>query len=182
MNLKLGLASFWIPPFIKKRALEDLNRLTAEAFGEKSASLQKGPYAGKLESYARSTRRAAEAVLERGVDLEAVKSRLRGNALAMGKKLREEFGVRNRAQGFILLKVLYRAIGIDLAEAEGGEILMRGCFFSRFYTPPVCGIISALDEGMMAGILGDGRLEFSERITEGNPACRARFIVREGNP
>ena len=46
---------------------------------------------------------------------------------------------------------------------------------SRIYTPEECALMSNVDSGMIAGILGGGSLTFSERITEGCGGCRARL-------
>ena len=41
------------------------------------------------------------------------------------------------------------------------------------------GLVSGLDEGLLAGLAGDGRLVFTERLTEGADRCRARFVAEE---
>ena len=47
------------------------------------------------------------------------------------------------------------------------------CFFSAYYSGPVCRVVAALDQGLAAGLSRGGRLTFVGRITEGNAACRA---------
>jgi choline dehydrogenase-like flavoprotein len=81
--------------------------------------------------------------------------------------------------------VLYRGLGIDLKGSADGQIIIRRCFFARFYTPRVCALVSALDQGLMAGLAGGGELDFTQRLTEGACCCRARFErsgTRSGKP
>lgn len=61
-----------------------------------------------------------------------------------------------------------------------GEITVPECYFSRYYTPEQCAIMSFVDSGIIAGICGttdpaSGYLLFTERITEGCGRCRACF-------
>ena len=56
-----------------------------------------------------------------------------------------------------------------------GEIVVTDCYFSRFYTPEQCAIMSSVDSGIIAGLCGGGTLTFTERITEGCRQCRACF-------
>ena len=41
---------------------------------------------------------------------------------------------------------------------------------------------TALDEGLMSGILGEGWLEFVERLTGGGGRCDGTFRLREDLP
>ena len=56
-----------------------------------------------------------------------------------------------------------------------GEIVVTDCYFSRFYTPEQCAVMSSVDSGIIAGLCGGGTLTFTERITEGCRQCRACF-------
>ena len=59
-----------------------------------------------------------------------------------------------------------------------GELRIRSCYFSSFYSSGVCRLISALDAGVAAGLSSGGRLVFSRRLTEGHDCCLARFEER----
>ena len=72
-------------------------------------------------------------------------------------------------------QICYRAIGVEMQGDAEGNVTVNGCYFSQFYSGPVCDVISALDDGIFSGLLGGGRLAFSERITEGRPYCRAEL-------
>jgi hypothetical protein len=73
-------------------------------------------------------------------------------------------------------ELVYKIIRIDLQGGPEGHILIRKCFFSHYYSYEVCRVISSLDEGLLAGISGGGRLKFDQRITEGHDCCRARLL------
>ena len=75
--------------------------------------------------------------------------------------------------------------GCKLDQNERGlcrnEFAIRRCFFSGFYSPEVCRLISSLDEGLAAGLTG-GKLCFVQRITDGGSCCKGhidRMIKRE---
>jgi hypothetical protein len=93
----------------------------------------------------------------------------------MGRELRGTFRVAGTADALAAARVLYRALGIDLRAAPGGEITVHRCFFSDYYSSPVCRLIASLDEGLFAGLSNGGQLAFTQRITEGNGCCKAHF-------
>jgi hypothetical protein len=72
-------------------------------------------------------------------------------------------------------QILYRAIGIEIQGDGQGNVTVKRCYFSQFYAGSVCDLISALDDGLFAGLSGGGRLTFSERLTEGSGCCRAKL-------
>jgi hypothetical protein len=74
-------------------------------------------------------------------------------------------------------RFLYGILDIDLEGSDNGEITVRRCYFSSFYSPQVCQIMSAMDRGLLAGLSGTGELVFSQRITEGPTCCRAHFSM-----
>ena len=70
------------------------------------------------------------------------------------------------------------------AERGGGsqpivrlEVVVHDCFFSTEYSPEVCCLMCAVDDGIAAGISGGGGLSFTRRLTEGCPECRGRFVM-----
>ncbi|MCR5582647.1 MAG: hypothetical protein K6F70_03420 [Eggerthellaceae bacterium] len=58
------------------------------------------------------------------------------------------------------------------------SVRMRSCYFSSIYGPATCALMSRMDEGLMAGLVGDGELVFSSRITQGADACYACFEMK----
>lgn len=177
--LTLSLAGLWLPPSLKKKALSDLASLTAEAFGSAPPPFDGMSWRERIEAYARYTREEARRTMLRPEELPGLRARLRENARVFAAGLKKRFGAKEREQALRLARILYRAIGIDFEAGLDGGILIRSCGFCAHYDGAVCGLVSGLDEGVLAGLLGDGRLEFRERLTEGGAACRAVFRFEE---
>ena len=180
MSLGLKVLQIHVPLFFKKKALRDLFSLTAQAFGSDPPGTRRKSYLTLLESYALFTRSEAERHLGEGRDAEAVRRRLFAGACELGDRLRRRFRLRRPDEVLLMSKILYRVLGIEFEARAGGEVKIASCFFSRFYTAETCRLISALDEGMAAGLSSGGRFEFYERITEGSAGCRGRIsLVKE---
>ena len=171
LTLKLLLASLLIAG--RKKGLKDLFRLTAEAFGQAPPALRGISRGEMLLDYARFTRAEAEKSLTAGT-AQAVRERLRDRSLRLGRDIRSRLPIRSRADEAAALRALYRALAIDLAVDSRGSVTIRRCSLAAHYTPEVCRFMSAMDEGLVAGLCG-GRLAFSERLTEGSDGCRGRI-------
>jgi len=179
-RILLRLAEVWTPPALKNKALSELAGLTADAFGSSRVPRLKGrAWPDRIEAYALFTRNEADRALAHPEELSVLRSRLRKRAFGFGERLRRRFGVSSREDALRLARLLYRTIGIDFRGLPDGDVLIRACGFSRHYSGEVCSLISALDEGVLAGLAGGGRLEFRERLTEGGTACRAVFLFEE---
>ncbi|MBN1559499.1 hypothetical protein JW998_04575 [candidate division KSB1 bacterium] len=179
MNPLLSLARIHLPDFIKKKKVQELFELTAEAFQSDMPTVKSLSYSDCLKAYAHFSKTKAEEALKVGGDTEAVKKRLYRNALQMGEKLRADFHVETKADVLRLSKILYRILGIEFIGNSAGDVVIKRCFFSQFYTPAICEIISSLDEGMAAGLSAGSRLIFKERLTEGKSCCRAVFHMKD---
>jgi hypothetical protein len=179
MNLLLNIARIYLPAFIKKKKVQELFELTAEAFQCSPPDTKYLSYHNCLKAYAQFSKTKAEEVIKLHNNMDAVKKRLYQNAYRLGEKLRNDFRVKTQADVIHLSKILYRILSIEFTGNSSGEVIIRRCFFSQFYTPEVCRIISALDEGVAAGLSAGGRLVFKERITEGKNCCRATFYIKE---
>jgi hypothetical protein len=179
MNLPLTIARIYIPALIKKKKLLELFELTAQAFDSGMPALANFSYKQCLKAYAEFSKIKAEEALKRPDNVEAVKKKLYHNAFRMGKKLRKDFRIRSNAEVIRLSKILYKILGIEFSGKTSGEVIIRRCFFSELYTADVCRLISALDEGVAAGLSGGGVLSFKERITDGKNCCRAEFSMKD---
>lgn len=178
MNFRLALASLHVPAFVRRRKLGELVRRAADAFGAVPPDVSDQSLPERLRTFAAFTNEEAELACRQGhgdVPGSAVRARLRATARDFGQALRRDLGVESRADALRAARVLYRALGIDFRGRPDGAIAIRRCYFADWYTPRVCALMSALDEGVLAGLAGGGRLEFSERITEGCRGCRATF-------
>ncbi len=164
-----------------KQSLKDLFTLTAHAFGKEAPDLRNIPWAESLRQYAVFTRAEVERTLAEGSDIFPVKARLKNDATALGHLLRARLGIRTTQEALDGLAVLYSAIEIDFRADNRGGVTISRCLFSRHYTPEVCRFVSALDEGLAAGFTAGGRLQFSQRITEGSACCKAVLAVGEGS-
>ena len=179
MNLLLSIARIYLPAFIKKKKVQELFELTAEAFQSDLPAIKNLSYDDCLKAYAHFSKTKAEGVIRLHYDTEAVKKRLYRNAYQMGEKLRKDFRIETQADVIRLSKILYKILRIESTGSSSGEVIIKRCFFSQFYTPDVCEMISSLDEGMAAGLSAGGRLVFKERITEGRDCCHATFYIKD---
>ena len=152
--------------------LQLLMNLTARALGQRPERLWTRRNADALKAYAEYTSRH----LQEGAD-ERLLLRMNGEAYRMGRLLRRLFLIRNNGAAQHLVIALYRNIGITLSFTDSQQLCFHRCHFSSYYTPAVCLAASALDDGIIRGITGrtDGRLCFSQRITEGCNCCKAAF-------
>lgn len=202
MNVRLWAARRWLPGPVKRARLETLFALTADAFGCPIPPLPAGvSYTERLEAYASFTRTQAEAVLEHGEQaMREVRERLYRNTCGFGESLRAQLGVVGRVQAAAAMEILYKAIGIECSISSGAvandgpgpgaerkdgpgpgaqgamQFSVARCCFSSTYSAPVCRLMSALDEGVAAGLSGGGTLRFDRRITEGAPRCEGELL------
>jgi hypothetical protein len=175
MGLSLAVAQIYVPPSIRKRKLQELFQATAESFRCPTPPLDDLNVLEILTRYAIFTSERAEESVQQCHEAE-VKNRLYQNSLRMGLRLREDFKVRNMEEVMQMGRIIYKILGIDFRGRQSGEIRVRRCFFSSYYSPGVCRLVSSLDEGLMTGLSNGGRLEFCERITEGSSCCRANLL------
>jgi hypothetical protein len=177
MNLRLTLLKRTAPRFLKARLLDELTGATAAGFGSARPRWTGRSFETRLREYARFTADEAGRVLSANDPLaaEAVKDRLRRQATELGARVRGGLRLRRPAEAVGALAVLYGHLGMDMSAGDEGEIVVRRCLFSDYFTEQVCTMVAALDEGMAAGLSGGGKLEFVERITGGAACCRARI-------
>ena len=148
--------------------------LTARALGQKSQRIWTLPNAEALRVYAEFT----SSNLQAGAD-DPLLERMHTEAYKMGRLLRHLFLINNEARAQRLIVALYRNIGIRLSFESSRQLCFHRCYFSRFYTPQICQAASALDSGIICGILGleSEHLHFSQRITEGCKQCKAQLTI-----
>jgi hypothetical protein len=175
MSLALRLVDGHIPAFARRAALRALFATTAAGFGCPVPPLEGLDADALLRRYARFTRDQAEAALRNGRDLPALSGRLEGGARALGGRLGAGLRLRTTEDAMAAARMLYGLLDIDLRGTRDGEITIRRCAFSDTYSAEVCRLVGALDSGLLAGLSGGDRLEFTQRITEGAPCCLARL-------
>jgi hypothetical protein len=182
LRLRLRIAEIWLPASLKRRRLADLMDVTARAFGIAAPAVPYRSLRDASLALARLTREGASRVASDAAARAESARRLRSGGAALGAKLRSDLGVRTRGDVMRAARLLYWAISIDFRGTVEGDIIISDCSFRSAYTPEICGIVSALDEGVLSGLAGGGRLAFSARLTDGAPACRASFDFPEALP
>jgi hypothetical protein len=175
MSLALRLLDGHVPAVARRAALRRLFAITAVGFGRPVPPLGGLDADGLLRRYAQFTRDQAEAALRDGRDLPALHDRLERGARALGARLRAGLRLRTTEDAMAAARMAYGLLDIDLRGSSHGEITVRRCSFSDVYSVEVCRLVGALDSGLLAGLSGGDRLEFTQRITEGAPCCLARL-------
>jgi len=176
MNIRLSLASIYVPFWIHKKKLRELFALTAQAFQSEEPSLKGLSRKEALEKYALFTKENAEKLLDSEKNTEIVQDQLYKKSFQMGTNLRKELRISSSEEFMAAARLIYQIIGIDFTGKKTGQITIRKCYFSQFYSEDVCRLISSLDGGILAGLSGGtGKLEFLDRLTSGADCCRAVF-------
>ena len=154
--------------------IQILMNMTARAFGTRSKRVWDLAPGKALRTYASFTVGCME-------KRKADPRRLYAEAYKTGRKVRLITGLTDPEDIEMLVFYLYRNIGIKMKGSIPGEIIVSGCCFSRSYSPEQCALMSWADSGIIAGLSGGGKLDFSERLTEGCSRCRAVFKMRRTN-
>jgi predicted ArsR family transcriptional regulator len=175
MSLALRLLDGHVPGVVRRAALRALFATTAAGFGCPVPALEGLDADALLRRYAEFTRDQAEAALRDGRDVPALHDRLERGARELGARLRAGLRLHTTEDAMAAARVVYGLLDIDLRGTGRGEITVRRCPFSEVYSAEVCRLVGALDSGLLAGLSGADRLEFTQRITEGAPACLARL-------
>jgi hypothetical protein len=179
MNFRIFLAEMYTPMFIKKRELKNLFQIAASAFVCEAPSLNGLSYDDCVHRFALFTKTFVDQASNRDGEVGVIQDRLFQQAYEYGTLLRKRFRITTMAEVMRAGRILYHAIGIEFRGTDLGSIEIAECFFSRYYAPATCRIISSLDAGIMAG-LSDGKLlTFSQRITEGFESCKAQMSMKE---
>jgi hypothetical protein len=171
MNMRLLFLDFVLTNRSKKKKLDELFEVTAEAFQIEPPNLEGLRFKDLLRAYAEFTRDAAIREINKNKDVGETGQRLYRGAFRTGEKIRRELKIRSRKDAMRAARLIYSSIGIDFHYSNSGEVVVRRCYFSDFYSCQVCWIISSLDEGLIAGLTDGGRLWFVSRITEGSNCC-----------
>ncbi|HEX9107349.1 MAG TPA: hypothetical protein VF832_08970, partial [Longimicrobiales bacterium] len=95
MNLRLTLASIYLPARVKRRKLVQLLRRCAWAFGVAAPGVRDQSLAECLRTFAAFTNVQAERALDASAPaVKVVSARLRAAALELGEEMRRELRVR----------------------------------------------------------------------------------------
>ena len=148
--------------------LQILLNLAARAFHTPGKSIWRHAPAQALREYAEFTVRCT---LRGGAKPET----LYREAFDLGRRLRRLTGFTDAKDIERLIFYLYRNLQIAMSGHLPGEITVRKCYFSGFYAPEQCALMSSVDSGVISGLFGGGTLTFTRRITDGHKTCAACF-------
>ena len=161
------------PDVLCRLEAQILTNLAAHGFGMPVCRVWHLPAPEALRAYAAYT-------VECMTETKADPKRLYDSALRLGKRLHRITGFTEQEDIQRLIFYLYRNIRITMHGALPGEITVSSCYFSGFYSPEQCRLMSHVDAGIMAGLSGGGDLRFTQRLTEGCGQCTAVFL-KEGS-
>lgn len=179
MSIRLTAAEFHLPRRFRERGFRRLFTLTARAFGCDAEFVSRLSFSGMSEEYARFTAQQSLMCLEDVASAPEVAKRLGAYAFEFGQEMRNALGIRTRSEVMRAARLLYGSMGIDFRGSSNGGIIVSKCGFAAFYSQEICEFISALDEGVLAGLAGGGSLSFTGRITGDLPNCTACFRFPE---
>ncbi|MCD7809293.1 MAG: hypothetical protein LUH02_08115 [Erysipelotrichaceae bacterium] len=157
-----------------------LMKQTAKVFGVKVPKGIGFSVSKLLKNYAQLTTDISLNFIENKQDRNQLQQDLYYMAFQLGSDLRWWLKPQNNQDCFDIIVMLYRNIKISLCE-QSQTICVHQCYFSDFYTPEVCSIISAIDQGIFAGVYQGGTLSFYKRITEGHEICVAHFNLDDAS-
>lgn len=161
---------------IQRFVIRILHHMTAKAFQvpwKFHVSWKPAKTSSMLQNYALFTQEQLRQLSKE--EIRAVQKRMYQISRCMGTWIRRLLFIRTDKQARRVVFWLYRNICIDLSGPCPGSITVNSCYFSQYYTPYMCRVISAMDKGIFSGIFGGGSLSFEERITEGHTCCSAVF-------
>ena len=179
MGVRLALARIFLPLPIRKRKLGDLFLLTARAFNATLPPLERLSWADLCLRYGEFSRELAGKAVQNPEGFELVKRRLFDGSFQLGQELRRELMVSSAKDAMAAARILYKTLQMDFRGNERGDIVIRKCFFSRLYSAEVCRLMSSVDAGILAGLVGGDTLDFTQRLTEGHDCCRAHLLFKE---
>jgi hypothetical protein len=182
MSLTLRAAAVHVPGPLRRAAVHELLRVTAGAFRRPLPPLGRLDADELLRVHAHLSAAWAREAIADGGDLAPLEARLEAGARGLGAELRERLHVVTAQDAMDAARVVYRLLRIDFSGTPDGTVTIRHCSYSDVYSARVCRLMGALDAGLLAGLTGGGRLEFSRRITEGAPCCLARLGPPEAAP
>jgi hypothetical protein len=200
MGLRLQLLYWWTPNFVIKRELGNLSDRTIDALqrllttytfltpnnqslASKDVKIQRIAMA---QTHAQMVEALAAAV---GHDKAVALGReaLFAVGVELGKQTQSKLGVGNNSNDLLKAsKILYRILGIDFhiewIDQTKAVAVIEHCALSEKYSKLTCEILSATDEGVIAGLQPNVEMNFQEYITGGCPNCRASLNFKQTEP
>ena len=100
----------------------------------------------------------------------------------LGSETCQRLGVGRSLKDMIrAARILYRVLGIDfeveLQNPNTAILIINRCALAANYSELTCQVLSATDEGTIRGLNQNMSMTFTERITGGQPKCKARITL-----
>ena len=162
-----------MPESLRRQEILALALLTGLAFEKRPPSFGKMDVDAALSAYREWTWKLVRD--KKKEELPRLRKRMFKRAYAAGRLLSLLPGIGTEESRELLIRLLYRNIGISLEGEIPGKICVPVCFFASVYDPLTCYAMSGLDAGIICGILGGGKLRFTHRLTMKDPACTALY-------
>lgn len=162
----------------KRAQLACMSKLFADALGipaPKTRSLSCIDALASFQAFSTNAAFQASNLRDGGA---SKRQRLHDGAYKLGHALRR-IPLIDSADPADVLTALYANIDIQLQVEPDGIFRMPRCSFSTCYSPVECAFMSAFDQGIIEAFCGDGTLEFSKRLTQGDPCCCAKLTREE---
>lgn len=193
MGLRLRLLYWWTPNYVIKRELTNLSDKTSDALQrllttyapqDKVSNTQSLASKGVKEQRAAMAQTHAEMVESLAAAVGHDKAVALGRkalfavGVELGKQTRNKLGVGDDRNDLIKAsKILYRILGInfhiDWINQTHAVAVIEHCALSEKYSKLTCEVLSATDEGVIAGLQPNVTMNFHEYITGGCQNCRA---------
>jgi predicted ArsR family transcriptional regulator len=202
LGLKLLFLSWWTPKYVIKREIGHVEALTndaLEALLNKSSPNNTKEEKSKKEAFSYgSVEQRRDAMAFKHTNLVNSLAEVLGKEEAIrlgreamfkvGEKLGSEtcrkLGVGNSIQDLIrAAKILYRVLGIEfevqLRNPNNAILIVNRCALAAKYSELTCQVLSATDEGTIRGLNKSMNMVFTEKITSGQPKCKATITLRK---
>ena len=201
MGLRLLILSWWTPRSIISRELDRVDALTTDALetllNKYSPDNNKKEKSKKEASSGGSIKQKRDLMGHKHTDLvnslvealgkeEAI--RLGREAMfkvgqKLGNETSQKLDVGNSLQNLIrAAKILYRILGIEFEVEQQNPnnaiLIVNRCALAENYSELTCQVLSATDEGTIRGLNQNTSMTFTERITGGQPKCKATITLR----
>ena len=200
MGVRLRFLSWWTPKSLIYRELGRVDALTTEALEDllnKYSPNNKKEISKKTASTGGSVEQRRDSMALKHSNLvnslaivlgkeEAI--RLGREAMfkvgqELGTETSQKLGVGNSLQNLIrAARILYRILGIEFEvekqKPNNAILVVNRCALAENYSELTCQVLSATDEGTIRGLNQNTSMTFTERITGGQPKCKATITLR----
>ena len=199
MNLRLLLASWWIPEYFLKKELNNLASLTIAELDNilkkhdpdslKNITPLSIPLKGNLNHIrlkmiqGHEIRvKALENLLGKERSIELARPAMFEVGYRLGLEFKKKLSIKDDLEEvMIAAHILYKVLGIEFEFQDNKtdpHIIISHCELASYYSPLSCHILSGADEGVLKGLNPTFEMKFIKRITEGASCCKARLKLK----